>query len=223
MPLCSNNRSKGKLGITFYRFSVDKYAKESWIARIRGDVGKNFQVSDCGLRLQAKQALSLINLFKVILSTRIMCRAELLFYFVPMYFYCRNKTLQLFFRFQEAKMQRFARNILNHRQTFERPSLGYVYNLRKSSVPSVLCCTMPGTVPSPNNQQMQKELNLSSSFPEKVVRKSDGLKYSEQTFASRNLKNNCNVLLRAIKVQKQQLGSTHNSSRSNYFEQIDYR
>ena len=54
-----------------------------------------------------------------------------------MYFYCRNKTLQLLFRFQEAKMQRFARNILNHRQTFERPSLGYVYNLRKGSVPSV--------------------------------------------------------------------------------------
>ena len=111
-----------------------------------------------------------------------MCRAELLFYFVPMYFYCRNKTLQLFFRFQQAEMQRFARNILNHRQTFERPSLGYVYNLKKGSVPSVLRWTMPGTMPSPNNQQMQKELNLSSSFPEKVVRKSDGLKYSEQTF-----------------------------------------
>ena len=109
----------------------------------------------------------------------------------------------------------------------ERPSLGYVYNLRKGSVPPVLCWTMPGTMPSPNNQQMQKELNLSSSFPEKVVRKSDGLKYSEQTFASRNLKNNCNVLLRAKKhrrnVVKQQPGSTHNSSRSNYFEQIDYR
>ena len=41
---------------------------------------------------------------------------------------------------------------------------------------------MPGTMPSPNNQQMQKELNLSSSFPEKVIRKSDGLKCSEQTF-----------------------------------------
>ena len=101
-------------------------------------------------------------------------------------------------------MLRFARNILNHRQTFEQPSLGYVYKfLRKGSVPSVLCWTMPGTMPSPNNQQMQKELNLSSSFPEKIVRKSDGLKYSEQTFASRNLKNNCNVLLRAIKVQKE--------------------
>ena len=99
-----------------------------------------------------------------------------------MYFYCRNKTLQLFFRFQEAKMQRFARNILNHRRTFERPSLGYVYNLRKGSVPSGFRWTMPGTMPSPNNQQMQKELNLSSSFPEKVVRKSDGLKYPEQTF-----------------------------------------
>ena len=43
-------------------------------------------------------------------------------------------------------MQRFARNILNHRQTFERPSLGYVYNLRKGSVPSVLRGTMPGTM-----------------------------------------------------------------------------
>ena len=76
---------------------------------------------------------------------------------------CNNKrwlTWFVFFRFREAK----ARHILNHRQTFERPSLG----------------------------------NL------KVVRKSaDGLKYSEQTFASRNLKNNCNVLLRAIKVQKE--------------------
>ena len=79
-------------------------------------------------------------------------------------------------------MQRFAWDILNHRQTFERPSLGYVYNLRKGSVPSVLRWTTPGTIPSPNNQLMQRELNLSSSFPEKVVRKSDGLKYSEQTF-----------------------------------------
>ena len=43
-PLCSNNRSKGKLGITFHRFSVDKYAKESWIVRIRGDVGKNVRL-----------------------------------------------------------------------------------------------------------------------------------------------------------------------------------
>ena len=40
VPLCSNNRSKGTLAITFHRFSVDKYAKESWIVRIRGDVGK---------------------------------------------------------------------------------------------------------------------------------------------------------------------------------------
>ena len=102
-----------------------------------------------------------------------MCRAELLFYFLPMYFYCRNKTLQLFFRFQGAKLQWFARNILNHRQTFERPSLGYVYNFRKGSVPSVFRWTMPGTMPSPNNQQMQKELNLFLSFPEKVVRDSD--------------------------------------------------
>ena len=134
-----------------------------------------------------------------------MCRAELLFYFVPMYFYCRYKTLQLFFRFREAKMQRFARNILNHRQTFERPSLGYVYNLRKGSVPSVFRWTVPGTMSSPNNQQMQKELNLSSSFPEKVVRKSDGLIkiFRANLCASRNLKNNCNVLLRAIKVHKE--------------------
>ena len=118
-----------------------------------------------------------VQIYKVIWSTRIMCRAELLFYFVSMYFYCRNKTLQLFFRFQEAKMQRS-----NHRQTFERPSLGYVYNLRKGSVPSVFRWTIPGTMPSPNNQQMQKELNLSSSFPERVVGKSNCLKYSEQTF-----------------------------------------
>ena len=97
-------------------------------------------------------------------------------------FIARNKTLKLLFRFQEAKMQRFARNILNHRQTFERPSLGYVYNLRKGSVPSVFRWTMPGTMPFPIDQQMQKEMNLSSNFPEKVVRKSDGLKYSEQTF-----------------------------------------
>ena len=59
VPLCSNNRSKGKLGITFDRFSVDKYAKESWIVRIRGDVGINFQVSDCGLRLQPSGKLCL--------------------------------------------------------------------------------------------------------------------------------------------------------------------
>ena len=51
VPLCSNNRSKGKLGIIFHRFSLDKYAKECWMVRIRGDVGKNVQVSDCGLRL----------------------------------------------------------------------------------------------------------------------------------------------------------------------------
>ena len=61
VPLCSNNRSKGKLGITFHRFSVAKYAKERWIVRIRGDVGKNFQVSDCGLRPQALQALSVLK------------------------------------------------------------------------------------------------------------------------------------------------------------------
>ena len=42
--LCSNNRSKGKLGITFHRFPVDKYAKENWIIRIRRYVGKNFRL-----------------------------------------------------------------------------------------------------------------------------------------------------------------------------------
>ena len=156
----------------------------------------------CDFKLVSFVCNQFVQVYKVIWSTRIMCWAELLFYFVPMYFYYRNKTLQLFFRFQEAKMQRFARNILwNHRQTFELPSLGYVYNLRKGSVPSVFRWTMP----SPNNQQMQKELNLSSSFPEKVVRKSDGLIkiFRANLCASRNLKNNCNVLLRAIKVHKE--------------------
>jgi len=43
VPLCSNNRSKGQLGITFHRFPVGKYTKKSWIVRIRRDVGKNFQ------------------------------------------------------------------------------------------------------------------------------------------------------------------------------------
>ena len=42
--LCSNNRSNGKLGITFHRFPVDKYAKENWIVRIRQYVGKNFRL-----------------------------------------------------------------------------------------------------------------------------------------------------------------------------------
>ena len=42
--LCSNNRSKDKLGITFHRFPVDKYAKENWIVRIRRYVGKNFRL-----------------------------------------------------------------------------------------------------------------------------------------------------------------------------------
>ena len=42
--LCSNNRSKGKLGITFHHFPVDKYAKENWIIRIRRYVGKNFRL-----------------------------------------------------------------------------------------------------------------------------------------------------------------------------------
>ena len=34
VPLCSNNRSKGKLGITFHRFSVDKYAKDKYAKEI---------------------------------------------------------------------------------------------------------------------------------------------------------------------------------------------
>ena len=42
--LCSNNRSKGKLGITFHHFPVVKYAKENWIVRIRRYVGKNFRL-----------------------------------------------------------------------------------------------------------------------------------------------------------------------------------
>ena len=46
VPLCLNNRSKGKLGITFHRFSVDKYAgkldcKNSWRS------WQKLQVSDC--------------------------------------------------------------------------------------------------------------------------------------------------------------------------------
>ena len=66
-----------------------------------------------------------------------MCRAELLFYYVPSVL-----LLPVIKRYNcslDFEKQRFARNILNHRQTFERPSLGYVYNLRKGSVPSVLC------------------------------------------------------------------------------------
>ena len=47
VPLYSNNRSKGQLGITFHRFRVDKCTMKSWNVRIRRDVGKNFQVSDC--------------------------------------------------------------------------------------------------------------------------------------------------------------------------------
>ena len=42
--LCSNNRSKSKLGITFHHFQVDKYAKENWTVRIRRYVGKNFRL-----------------------------------------------------------------------------------------------------------------------------------------------------------------------------------
>ena len=37
--LYSNNRSKGKLGITFHHFPVDKYAKQNWIVRIHRYVG----------------------------------------------------------------------------------------------------------------------------------------------------------------------------------------
>ena len=106
VPLCSNNRSKGKLGITFHRFSVDKYAKESWIVRIRLDVGKNFQVSDCGLRLRASFVCNqFVQVYKVIWWTRIMCRAKLLFYFVPMYFYCRNKMLQCLIYDQKSNIE----------------------------------------------------------------------------------------------------------------------
>ena len=57
VPLCSNNRSKDQLGITFHRFPVDKYTKKSWIVRIRRNVGKNVQDSDRVLRLQDMQAL----------------------------------------------------------------------------------------------------------------------------------------------------------------------
>ena len=91
-------------------------------------------------------------------------------------FIARNKKLQLFFRFREA--QRFARNILNHRQTFERPSLG---NLRKGSIPSAFVDCLEKALSRALSSETQKELNLSSNYiriPEKVVRKSpDGLKY----------------------------------------------
>lgn len=63
VPLCSNSRSKGRLGITFHRFPVNKYTKKRWIVRIPQDVGKNFQISDCVSQLQDKQALSVNNLF----------------------------------------------------------------------------------------------------------------------------------------------------------------
>ena len=130
-----------------------------------------------------------------------MCRAELLFYYVPSVL-----LLPVIKRYNcslDFEKQRFARNILNH-QTFERPSLG---NLKKGSVPSAFVDCLEKALSRALSSRAQKELNLSSNYtriPEKVVRKSaDGLKYSEQTFASRNLKNNCNVLLRAIKVQKE--------------------
>ena len=77
----------------------------------------------------------------------------------------------------------------------------------KGSVPSAFVDCLEKALSRALSSRAQKELNLSSNYtriPEKVVGKSaDGLKYSEQTFASRNLKNNCNVLLRAIKVQKE--------------------
>ena len=93
-------------------------------------------------------------------------------------FIARNKPLQLCFRFCEA--QRFARNILiKPSQICEPPSLGNVHNLTEGSVPFVFRWCL---APSPNNQQIQKELNLSSSFLEKVDRKCDGLKCSERTF-----------------------------------------
>ena len=59
-----------------------------------------------------------------------MCRAELLFYYVP--YVLLLPVIKRYNCSLDFEKQRFARNILNH-QTFERPSLG---NLRKGSVPS---------------------------------------------------------------------------------------
>ena len=68
VPLCSNNRSKGKLGITFHRFSVDKYAKESWIVRIRGDVGKTSRLVTvvCDFKLASFVCNQFVQVYKVI-------------------------------------------------------------------------------------------------------------------------------------------------------------
>ena len=191
VPLRSNNRSKGTLGITFHRFSVNKYAKESWIVRIRGDVGKNFQVSDCGLRLQAKQALSVINFFKVIWSTRIMCRAELLFYYVPYVLLLPViKRYNCSLDFENA--QRFARNILNH-QTFERPSLGnfcICWLFGEGIVPGIVQRSTEGTEPFLQLYAYSRECRSKFCRWFKIFRANLCI------FASWNLKNNCNVLLR---------------------------
>ena len=125
-----------------------------------------------------------------------MCRTKLLFYYVPYVLLLPAITLQLFFRFRAA--QRFARNILNH-QTFEQPSLG---NFRKDSVPSAFVDCLEKALSS----EIQKELNLSlnyARFPAKVVRKSTDVlieMFRPNLYASRNLKNDCNDLLRVIKV-----------------------
>ena len=67
-PCAQNNRSKATLGITFHRFSVDKYAKESWIVRIRGDVGKNFQLVTvvCDFKLASFVCNQFVQVYKVI-------------------------------------------------------------------------------------------------------------------------------------------------------------
>ena len=61
--LCSNNRSKGKLGITFHHFPVEKICEGKLDCKNSSICWQKLQVSDCDLRLQAKQALSEINLF----------------------------------------------------------------------------------------------------------------------------------------------------------------
>ena len=81
--LCSNNRSKGKLGITFHRFPVDKYAKENWIVRIRRYVGKNFRLVITTSSYANFIWNQFVQVYKVIWSTRLTCWAELLFYYVP--------------------------------------------------------------------------------------------------------------------------------------------
>ena len=84
--LCSNNRSKGKWGITFHRFPVDKYAKENWIVRIRRYILA--KTSGWWLWFTTSSYANFIwnqfvKVYKVIWSTRLICWAELLFYYVP--------------------------------------------------------------------------------------------------------------------------------------------